>query len=237
MTDNIFETPATMKLDDLMGDGKKYSDQDAVAKALVEKDTFIQRLIDEKRQLEETFRERENARAFDDRIKALEQAQLTERTEPPAREVTPPQPSVDPAKIEEMVQRSIAEREAQNIRSRNLITVKDTLTEKIGEDYTKYVKQRAAELNIGMDQLNQMAANTPQAFLALVLPSDRTPESVAPPASRVNPAAFTPQTNSRGNKYYSEMRKSDPTRYFTPAVQMEEFQELKRQGPERFYSS
>lgn len=239
MTDNIFEdkTPSNPSLDDFMGEGKKYSDPNAVAKALVEKDAFIQRLIEEKRRMEEDLLAEANKKAFEDRIKALEQAQLTERMETPPREVTPPPTPIDPAKIEEMVQRTMTEREAQNARSRNLMVVKDTLTEKLGEDYTRHVKTRAAELGMSMEQLNQMAANTPQAFLALVVPSERAPDNVAPPATRHNSAAFTPQTNTRGNKYYSEMRKTNPSKYFTAAVQLEEFQELKRQGPDKFYAS
>lgn len=235
MTDNIFE-------DKTPSNPEAPADErlTALEKRMADKDEFIQRLLEEKRTMEKTFLERENTRVFEDRIKALEQAQLTERMETPPREVTPPPapaPSVDPEKIEEMVQRSMAQREAQNQRSRNLMVVKDTLTEKLGENYTQYVKTRAAELGMSMDQLNAMAASAPQAFLTLVIPGEKTPDNVAPPATRQNTAAFAPQTNTRGNKYYSEMRKTNPSKYFTPAVQLEEFQELKRQGADKFYAS
>lgn len=234
MTQDIFEIKPT--LDQFVGEGKKYSDNDAVAKALVEKDQFIQRLQEEARRREEDFRQAENTRAYEDRIKALEAAQVERRepTPPPTATPAPASAGVD----EEAVQRIIEQREAQNARTRNLMQVKDKLTETFGEDYPNRVKARAQELGMEMAQLNQLAASNPSAFYAMLgLDRQATPSGdTAPPLSRVNPAAFVPASGEKGNKHYSELRRTKPSEYWSPRVQMEEYNALKRLGPEKFYS-
>jgi hypothetical protein len=82
-----------------------------------------------------------------------------------------------------------------------------------------------------------MAAETPTAFYALIgLGNERTPDNVAPPATRQNTAAaFAPNTDRKNNAYYSNLRKTNPNVYYSPKVQMEEYNELKRQG-DAFYS-
>lgn len=221
---------------DLVGEGKKYSDNDAVAKALVEKDRFIQRVLDEKRQLEADLRAQNNLQAFEDRMKALEAARLTEHREPTPTPVSPPA-SVEPADLEDKIAKALQDREQQNIRSRNLITVKDTLTEKLGQDYPTRVKARARELGISLDRLNQIAAETPQAFFTLIGLNDAPPrvDNVAPPVSQHNPAAFTPDPGRKNYAYFQKMRKERPTEYHTPRVQQEEMKEAIRQGA-AFYS-
>lgn len=228
MTD-IFtsETTTEPTLDAFVGEGKKYSDNNAVAKALVEKDTFIARLLEEKRQIEADLREKANTQAFEDRMKALEAAQSTERTAPPVREVIAPQP-VD---IETTVQKIMSDREAANTRTRNLLDVKEKLTQVYGDDFATRVKARASELNITLARLNEMAAETPVAFYALIgLDSQRPVDQVVPPTTRLNSAATPHNPNVKNNAYYQNLRKTNPSLYWTPKVQMEEYNELKRQG-------
>lgn len=231
-TETLFNEPVVPTLDTFVGEGKKYSDNNAVAKALVEKDLFIARLQEEARKKEDDLRTALNTQAFEDRMKALEAAQLTERTEPPVREVTPPASTpIDEAAI----QRVMDAREKANARTRNLMNVKDKLTEVYGDEFPNRVKARALELNISLNQLNEMAAETPVAFYALIgLDAQRTPEHVAPPATQRNSAAFVPSTGKKDNAYYQNLRKTNPSEYWTPRVQMEEYNELKRVGPEVF---
>jgi len=228
------ETTVDARFEDLVGEGKKYGDQEAAAKAIIEKDKFIARLLEEKRRLEEDHQAALNTKAFEDRIKALEAAQMTER-EPPA---LPPvsQPQATPVD-EDAVLALLEKREQAQKRTRNLMDVKDRLEQVYGAEYPNRVKARAQELNISMDRLNAMAAETPTAFYALIgLGNDRPTDNVAPPATRQNSAAaFTPNTDRKNNAYYSNLRKTQPAVYWSPKVQMEEYNELKRQG-DAFYS-
>lgn len=231
MTDNLFDnqTNVVPALDEIMGEGKKYSDAAAVAKAIAEKDAFIARLLEEARRKEADLQASLNTKAFEDRLKAIEAAQSTERPEPSVRDVTPP--SAPLPDIEDVVQRAIADREATNTRTRNLLNVKDKLTSVYGEDFATRVKSRAAELNISLAKLNEMAAETPSAFYAVIgLDVQRTPDNPAPPQTRVNSAAQTTNHGVKNNAYYQNLRKTNPSLYWTPAVQMEEYNELKRQG-------
>jgi hypothetical protein len=228
------ETTVEPKFEDIVGEGKKYADQDAAAKAIIEKDKFIARLLEEKRRIEEDHRAALNTQAFEDRIKALEAAKMTERE--PQAPLPVSQPQTAPVD-EDAVLALLEKREQAQKRTRNLMDVKDKLINVYGEDYPNRVKARAQELNISMDRLNAMAAETPTAFYALIgLGNERTPDNVAPPATRQNTAAaFAPNTDRKNNAYYSNLRKTNPNVYYSPKVQMEEYNELKRQG-DAFYS-
>jgi hypothetical protein len=235
MTD-IFEEPkVTPKLEDYVGEGKKYADNDAAAKAIAEKDAFINRLLQEARQKEEALQQAINTKAFEDRIKALEEAKLAQREEPLQREATPP---VAPQIDEEAIARVMAKREAENNRTRNLMSVQEKLTEVWGENYPSRVKARAAELNVPMEEVNRLAATSPSALFALLGATPQRPAGdVAPPPSRQNTAAFAPDVAVRGNKYYTELRKTKPAEYFSPRIAAEEYNALKTLGPEKFYAS
>lgn len=233
--DIFSETPTETKFEDLVGDGKKYATPDAAAKAIADKDAFIARLIEEKRRLEADHQAALNTKAFEDRLMALEAAKMTE---PPVTTPTPvSQPQTTPVDIEATVQAAIEAREKANARTRNLINVKDKLTEVFGADYPNRVKAKAAELGLEVSRLNEMAAETPQAFFALIgLTGQRQPDNPAPPRTSQNTAAaFAPQVSKKNNAYYADMRRTDPNRYWSRQIQMEEWNEAKRQG-EAFYS-
>jgi hypothetical protein len=231
MTD-IFTPEPT--LDDYVGEGKKYSDLTAVAKALAEKDRFIAQLQEENRQREAAIQAAQNTKAFEDRIKALETAQ-TLSPEPPAAQVAPPATP----DVEDIVQKAIAAREAANVRTRNLMEVQNKLINTLGQDYSSKVKQRASELHIDMNRLNELAATSPSAFYAMIgLNSGNQPSgSVAPPVSNVNSAALNINTSGeKGNSYYTNLRKEKPGEYFTARIAAEEYNQLKKLGPEKFYA-
>lgn len=234
MTDIFNDTPTTPTLDQFVGEGKKYADSNAVAKALVEKDNFIQRLQEENRAREARILEMTNLQAYNDRIAALEAAQVERREPTPPPTATPapvaPQAAVD----EEAVYRMMEQREQSQKRSRNLMEVKDKLTAVFGQDYPTRVKAKAQELGLDMAHVNALAADAPSAFYALIglNAPGQAPVNSAPPATQVNSAAqFAPNVGKKNNEYYSKMRRENPAAYFTPKIALEEMNEAKRQGP------
>jgi hypothetical protein len=116
--------------------------------------------------------------------------------------------------------------------------VQEKLTETFGPEYAKIVKQRATELRLDMGTLNNFAAENPTAFYAMLgLNSQPVPVNTAPPASSVNSAGITHvQSGEKGNSYYTKLRKEKPGEYFTPRIAAEEYNQLKKLGPDKFYA-
>lgn len=239
---NLFDNETTVSFDDLVGDGKKYADKEAAAKAIAEKDRFIEQLKQEAAEAREAARqardkaaETANLQAFKDRMDELDRKYSTlspeGRNQPsPARE---PEPQVD---IAERVAAEVQRLSAQEKAASAARATEAKLLEVLGPDYKTVVKQRAQELGVGINFLNEAALVGPQVVLNLlgIDGTRKAPEQVAPPPTRHNAASFVPNTGVKNYSYYKQMAKENPTLYNTPAIQLEEMKEAVRLGAD-FY--
>lgn len=229
MTQLFEEGVTTPKFEDLVGEGKTYADNDAVAKAIAEKNRFIEQLKQEARQAREDLISRINKQEAEDRLNSLD------NVEPPNLD-NQTNDGVKPEKVnfEELVAKELDKREAQRRTASNLETVKAKFVEVFGDDYATSVKQRAQELGIPLDFLEDAAKRSPQAvFAALGLAQQQKKEGLftAPPQGH----SFTPRTGSDKNyAYFNKLRKESPKDYYSPKVQNEMHRLAAEQG-EAFY--
>jgi hypothetical protein len=234
--DDIF-TPTTPSIDpekdyfaEYVGEGKKYKTPQDAGRAIVEKDAFIARVLEEKRQLEEDLRTRSNEQNFLDQLKSVVKPPLTPDvgTPPPQSD---PSPTVDPKNIEALVQKTIEAQREREERTRNLNEVKQALTNVFGADYANSLKQRANELGIPVEWLNDAAAKSPKAFYRM-LGLDAAParSDLFTPPTTVNTAGFNQDKTVKNWAYYNDLRKTDPTKYHSPATQKELWENAKKLG-------
>lgn len=213
---------------ELVGEDKKYKTNADAARAILEKDAFIKRVLDEKRQLEEDLKTRINMQDFLDQVKTPVRQPTAEtvtiQSEAPASELTP-------ANIEELVQRQIAQREADNARSRNLLTVQGRLQEALGDTYSEQVKQRARDLGLDIAYFNDTAARSPQAFFELMGLNRPREELTTLPRGTSNPPNFV--ANKKNFQYFNKMRKENPNLYYSQG-QKEEWKLAKEMGADFF---
>lgn len=234
---DIFNEPTIDTIDpekdyftELVGEGKKYKDQIAAGRALVEKDAFIKRILDEKRRVEEDLSTRIKYEDFLDKVKApLERqpvpAAVTIQPEAPASELTP-------TDIEELVQRQIVAREAETARGRNLLTVQGRLQEELGVNYSEQVKQRARDLGLDIQYFNDTAARSPQAFFEL-MGMNRPREGLTTlPRGTSNPPVHSGAVKNFA--YFNKMRKEHPVEYSRYGMK-EEWELAKKMGAD-FYN-
>jgi hypothetical protein len=226
--DNVDET-VIPKLEDLKGEGKKYKDDDAVAKAIFEKDRFITRLLQEKKEIADALQERNNEEAFLTRMEQLA------RPQPKPQEDTTPQEqareaAVDPTKIEELVEKKLAEATKKSREAANLAVVTKRLEETYGTNYKSRVATQAQQLGVGTQWLTDLAAENPEAFYR-VLGMDMKPLDAfsPPPVSRVN-SSSAPSGTKNYAYYVEQRRKNGDSWYFQEAVQREIWEQAKAQG-------
>lgn len=225
--------PASITFDQLVGEGKKYRDQDAAAKAIVEKDNFIEKLKSEAELARQELRSRTN---LEELVAKLQ------RPQEPNREITPT-PRQEPIQgneptpvdLKAEVAKLLEEERNKTSRENNLNTARQGLKERFGADYNQTLKNIAVELGVTEKFIIDMASTSPTGFFKLV-DSVKTPDSkvpVTPPNSRDhNPA---PSASGRKNKaYFDALRKADINAYLSPKVQNEYHREAMAQG-DRFY--
>lgn len=202
---------------ELVGDGKKYKDPVAAGRALVEKDAHIKTI------------EQENAdlRAEVSKRKAMQELvdQIGTRTNPPpasqqnnqnAQGVAPQvqsQPKVED--VQTLVRDEVAKIATASQQSTNRRKVADVLRSQLGPGFAKSVAEKAAELGVGTQFIDDLAGRSPSAVLSLLGISE-TPTRAQTPAAglRANPG-----TANRGSQknfaYYDAMRKTNPSQYFS----------------------
>lgn len=210
-------------LSELVGEGKKFADQQALARAKVESDAFVKRILDEKRQLEEDLKARVSMQDFLDQMKT--QRPTTPQPDPVTNQVTAPASELTSEKIEELIQRQITNREAETARSRNLLTVQDKLTNALGSNYAEQVKQRAKDLGLDLQYFNDTAARSPQAFFELMGLNKPRPVDPSLPRGTSNPPVAADR--NKNFAFFNKMRKENPVQYHSAVTQKEMFERAK----------
>jgi hypothetical protein len=223
--------------EELVGEGKKFKTPEELARGKAESDRFIARLLEEKKQLAEDL----NARM---RLEEVLDRMTNPGNNQPVRTPVQPDPdndgqdkrTVDPVAIAKQVREELIREQQDAVRLQNIQDVKAKLAETWGPGFAQKLDETAKSLGMTREQINQVAMDTPKAFFKLVgadAPKAQT-DLFTPPSSSVN-APFQPGTSERNYAYYQKLRKTDPTAYHSPSVQMQEYKDALRLG-EKFYS-
>lgn len=225
MTDIFSDEQAPeVKFDDLVGEGKKYRDPDALAKKTVHADQHISNLESE---LAELRQELATRTTIEDMMDKLNQRQPTR--EP--LDTTQPEPGKDQVDLTSEVQRLLAAEKEKDRREANISKTRAGLRERFGADYNNRLTQIADELSVSKDFLTQMAASSPEGFMKLVdsvaKPDDNRP--VTPPKGSIDPFKIA-SPGTKNKAYYDKIRKEDPNLYFSRRVQNEMHAEAVKQG-------
>lgn len=235
-----FETPNSapdtpVAFTDLVGPEKKYKTEDDVAKAIIEKDRFIEQLKRENAASRQAHQERESQEALLARIEAkLQQLPVIEPTSEDTRSPLDEQPT---QLTTEDVEALLEKRDALKRRTDNIKEVETTLTRQFGDAWKSHIREQAKELRMSTEDLTQLAAESPQAFFRLVGVSTSTapPKNPAPPQSSLQ----TPPNNSgtaRNWEHYERLRREKGNAaYFSASVQQQLWKDIKAIGEDAFY--
>jgi hypothetical protein len=206
--------------DQLVGEGKRYKDLAALARAKVESDAFIERLKTENAAQREALKGEQKLDEFFDKLKSTLPTPGT-----PSTPVTNPgeqQPNQSPnpnnnqALSPEDVLKLMDKRDQVTREQRNLETAVSKVQEVFGANYKSVMAQKAADLGMAPEALVSLAKTQPQAFLKLV-EADKAPSNsgTAPPRSSVNTNSFTANpSQARDKKHYDALRKQMGDRKF-----------------------
>jgi len=223
------DPPVDVGLNDLVGEGRKYSDPDQLAKAYAHIERHARTL------------EAENARIRAERdVKDA----TNHQQDPETREQEPPQMRQDPpnseapknsstpgsddfrSQIREQVRALNEEDRAQA----NMDTAARKMVEVFGSEQAanEAIRKRAQELDVSVEWLRDSAGRSPNAFYASMgINAPAGDRSTPSPNSEVR---LTDNSKQRNFEFFDRMRKDDPKLYFSAATQTEMLNEAKKQG-------
>lgn len=224
MTDNIFDAPAdhggASLFENLVGEGKKFKTTEELARGKVESDRFIEQLKAEMTALKDDLAARVKLEEVIDRLTSRENENPYEPPYQEQRERSS-QPAINSDDIDRLIETKITNRDKERTAKQNRDLAVAKLKEVYGADYSKRLEEKCEALGIDKDTLNSLAARSPTAFLELVLPKGPGERSFTPPRSSVASEHTTPNTSAQpGTKaWYDNLRKSDPTNYWSTKTQ------------------
>lgn len=217
-------------LSELVGEGKPFKDTQALARSKVEANAFIDRLKKEAADLRQELNTRLTMEQYLDKMGTLNQrnqepdAGFNEPNDPNFGENKPAFKQED---IEKIVDQKVSEREWQRIQAQNIAEVKNELNKAFGNSVPDKLREASKELGMTEQEMNELAAAKPKAFLKLVGALEQRAQSpqsqdslFTPPRSVVNTGVKDlGPTAHRDSKYYRELKQKDPKEYWTPRIQ------------------
>lgn len=214
---------------DLVGEGKKYKDLNALAKAKIFADEHIKRLEAEAEERAKELDKRLVVEEMMAEIKAMAKAPAQNTNpEPKATSTTDEQVSKDD--IAKLVTSELMKLTEKQKQEQNLKQVADELTKVWGTDYSSALLRRSKELELTPEFMNQLASVNPKAFLRMVVePVTQLPNYTPPKGIRSD----TKLTGEKNYKYYQKIRKENPRLY--ASLQMEMFKQAEKLG-DSFYN-
>ena len=229
-------------MDQLVGDGKKFSDVEALAKGKMEADQHIHNLEMQVKALTDSTAKNDYAKEL------IDQLQNNKAAAPnTASDVVPPnnntnvstEPANTPSGLSEddlrsLVTKTLAEQKGKEVADSNLRAVDAKLTEKFGTEANARIEKKAMELGMTKDRLQAIAAESPTAFFTLIGEPTQMPNNPIINGS-VRTDSVVQNTSERNFNYYQDMRRKDPKMFNSPAMQAQQMDDAVRLG-DKFYN-
>lgn len=233
-TPNIFSEPNDLgnedinldavTLETLVGEGQKYANADALAKAYIHADNFGNTLKGENAEL------RAELKVLKDMLEA-NQNKPPVQTEP--RNIDPPAAPLSEPHSEKrgeekdmttLIREELERTSKEKLFSDNVNSVSERLASHFGDPVNarNALAKKAKELGVGVDWLMDVAGKSPDAFYSTI-GIDRRSFSTPSSGGTVNTSAFSSSGSKKDFKYYEELRKTNPNSYYSRAIQKEMF--------------
>lgn len=213
-------------LSTLVGDGKKFTDEEALAKSKYEADQFIEHLKGENQGMRETIKELQeqlNNAKTQGELDQLRKKVSEELEEQKASKESNPSPSVSPEDLEKMIEDHLTKRETESSAKANVDQTNNALVKHFGdpEKAKEAIQQRVSQLGISLKDLTAMAAKSPSAALALIQGGSVEQSRRLDLRSSVSSEAASGDGIASGSTKaeFDKLRQENPTKYWSPAVQ------------------
>lgn len=222
----------------LVGEGKKFRDVESLAKGKLEADRHIAEITRTLTELREEVAKQDYAKTLLEQLQSKGAGSGTANTEDSlltrnsATENTTQAREVD---IEALVEQAITKKEKTRTFEQNISAANEAMVSQYGDRAGEVLKLKAQELNMSVDRLKEIAAESPTAFLQLVTDSSKKPTDKVVMPSSVRQDSLASNTSERTFNYYQKIRKENKSQYYSPKVQRMLMEDRLRLG-EKFYN-
>jgi hypothetical protein len=212
-----------VKFEDLVGEGKKFKDQDAIVKKIVHGDAHISRLEREAQEMRETLARLQEKVQANDRLSSIEDLLRKGSSQVDQPVITPDKVTAAPVLDESVINKLLDQRDVSKRKAENVRQVKQKLATAFGQSFPDKVRTAADALGVGVNFLSSVAEENPQAFFRLIgLEETRQQPEITPPRSAIGlPQVSQQQSGKKDWAYYQKLKQSNPKQYHSVQTQWE----------------
>lgn len=230
------------KLEDFLGEDKKYKSPEDVAKAIVEKDNFIKRLETENAQMREELKKSTTLEEFMTKMEERRGVQEASNLENQGEREDLENSSVSGIDVEKLVEERFNKMSSEQKKAANLSRVLEKAKEVWGADANLEINKKAKELGVSVKDLQAQAETNPNVFFRLVgLDASVTQKEHLVSNSGMNSSVDTSKMNInhgsgpiKNKAYYDRIRVEDRNKWFSSEIQNEMHQQALKLG-EKFF--
>ena len=221
-------------LGDLVGDGRKFNDVEALARGKQEADRFIEQMKQENASLKADLDKQTYKLGVTTRMEEMASEPTTELLDPNnnmsgTSNTANTQFSSSEANIESLVEQTLMKREQESVTKNNIAVVEAELEKAYGTEAAATVQQKAAELGLSLSELQVMAAKSPAAFMQLL--GQPAPKRSPVIQGSIRTEGSTMQASSEKDfGYYQRLRRENSTLYYKPTTQRAMMADADRMG-------
>jgi hypothetical protein len=216
---------------ELVGEGKKFKDANALAKSKLASDSHILKIESENAQLRQELKTRLTLEEFYDQVKN----KPSPSTPPPTEQDEPERTEFSVEQIDSLVDKRFQERLTVEQQKNNLAYVTQEVAKKLGPNYKKLMADRAKEVGEAPENLTHLAMTKPKLFLELMVPSVGTTNIPGLPRTQLDTGKMAFENNAvRNQSYYQKLRQTDRKRYDSRNVQIQMHKDAMALG-EKFF--
>lgn len=226
-TDPVID-PTKDYLEELVGDGKKFTDVKALAKGKYESDLLIETMKRRQDELRDDYMKLRNEHMASkgqsdlmDQINQIRQQQSNNTNQPPVN--TDNKAAIDPSQLKSLVSEEVRSIAANEKADANFKLVETKLQEQLGNNYKSVLKAKADSLGLSPEDVNALARKSPNAFFNTFGFNETQARDTfqAPPSNARRSDNFSPTTQKKTWTYYQDMKAKNPAQYHNPKTQVQ----------------
>lgn len=234
MTEELQQTQTESFVEKLVAArGPQWKDPEVIAKGKLEADTYVASLENQIKELREDLSKQDYSKSLLDALQNKATPSTTVAVAPNTNnsgtEPADTKPAVSEDILKRLVEETITKKELERTEAENKRIVADKLVKDYGTNADEVVNKKAQSLGINPARLQELAAESPSAFFALVGEKDKP--YVPMVTGTINTSSASQQTTSDRNwAYYQNLRKSNKTLYYEPKTQRQMMDDRVRLG-------
>lgn len=214
--------------------GENWKDPEVLAKGKLEADGYIKTLEEQLAQMREDLKKQEY------------QAQVLEQLQNKAADTTAAKTGVpndngsaetqnttaglSEEDLKSLVEKTLTQREQEASVKQNLAQVDKALEETFGTEALAVVQKKAQELGMSIERMKDIAAESPNAFFALIGEKPKQPLNPMIQGSVRTEGVNMQASAERDWSYYQKLRRENKNLYYTPKIQQQLMEDRMRLG-------